>query len=282
MTNGREIGLIAPAFARADKIGDDRLRQRDQPAAAHPLQRAGGGEQEDVGAKSAGGEADDKYGDADHQHDATAVDVGELAVKRRDDGRRDQIGGDDPGRRLQIAEFDANRRQRGDDDGRSSADSSMARHRPAMTRNSSAFSKGTSAFIKMGVQQERRRDCAIRRLVLPRSRQKRQKNLRVSRLDPFSAASLGKPRASAVSASSLAIRRGGARRARASASRAAKSSRSRRSCVYRQRANADLLAMGRVPPARGRRRFLWLRGLPNRRLLPRARHPAQRGGLQAH
>ena len=154
----REIGLVAPAFARADEIGDDRLRQRDQPAAAHSLQRAGADQQNHVGRERAGRGADDKYGDADHQHDPPAMDVGELAVKRRDDGRRDEIGGDDPGRRLQIAQFDANRRQSGDDDGlvqrRQQHGEAQARH----DAEQFGFFKGASAFIKVRVQQERRRD----------------------------------------------------------------------------------------------------------------------------
>ena len=35
-------------------------------------------------------------------HRAAAVDVGELAVERRDGGRGEQIGGDDPGEVLDV------------------------------------------------------------------------------------------------------------------------------------------------------------------------------------
>ena len=44
--------------------------------------------------------AGDEDRDAGEQHRAAAVDVGELAVERRDGGRGQQIGGDDPGEDL--------------------------------------------------------------------------------------------------------------------------------------------------------------------------------------
>ena len=111
-----EIGLIAAALARGDEIGDDRLRQRQEPAAAEPLQGAGNGERRHARRERAGDRAQDEDADADEQHDPAAVDVRELAVERRHRRRRDEIGRDDPGRIGEVAELEADRRQRRRDD----------------------------------------------------------------------------------------------------------------------------------------------------------------------
>ena len=55
---------------------------------------------------------------ADLQHDLAAVQIAELSVERRDDGLREQIGGDDPRELLEPAELADDRRQRRGDDRR--------------------------------------------------------------------------------------------------------------------------------------------------------------------
>ena len=69
------------------------------------------------GAAAAHDGARDEQADRRQHHGAAAVDVGQLAVERRDRGRGQQIGGDDPGQVLEIGEMPADGRQRGGDDG---------------------------------------------------------------------------------------------------------------------------------------------------------------------
>ena len=51
------------------------------------------------------------------QHDLAAEQVAEFAVQRHDDGRAEQVGGDDPRQVVEAAEFADDGRQRGRDDG---------------------------------------------------------------------------------------------------------------------------------------------------------------------
>jgi hypothetical protein len=55
--------------------------------------------------------------DRDAKREAAAVDVRDLAVERDDGRRREQIGGDQPGEAVHIAEVASDRRQRGRQDG---------------------------------------------------------------------------------------------------------------------------------------------------------------------
>ncbi len=68
------------------------------------------------GRDGAGNRPDDEDRDADQEDGAPAVDVGELAEQRRHRGGAQQVGGDDPGQALDVAEMDADGRQRRRDD----------------------------------------------------------------------------------------------------------------------------------------------------------------------
>ena len=58
-----------------------------------------------LGASAQATEPSDEDRDADQQHDAPPVDIGEFAVERRHHRGGDEIGGDDPGQILRIAEI---------------------------------------------------------------------------------------------------------------------------------------------------------------------------------
>ena len=112
-----EIALVAgPLLGRHD-VGDDGLRQRDQPAAAQPLQRTGADQRQHRGGESAGGRAQDEDADADQQDLAPAVDVAELAVERCHRGGAEEIGRHHPGQVRQVAELAPDGGQGGGDDG---------------------------------------------------------------------------------------------------------------------------------------------------------------------
>ena len=68
------------------------------------------------GASAQAIEPSDENGDAGEQHGPAPVDVGELAVERRDRGRGKQIGGDDPGEVLDVRVGAPDGRERGRDD----------------------------------------------------------------------------------------------------------------------------------------------------------------------
>ena len=87
------------------------------PPPPMPLQCAAGDERRHVGRHRAQHRARDEQADRREHHDAAAVDVGELAVERRHHGRGQQIGDDDPGQVLEVAEVAADGRQGGGDDG---------------------------------------------------------------------------------------------------------------------------------------------------------------------
>ena len=112
-----DIALVAAALARRDDVGDDGLRQRHQPAAAQPLQRAPEHQRGHARRQRADQRAGDEHADGDQHHDAPAVDVGQLAVERRHRGGGEQIGGDHPGQVAEIGKVPADGRQRGGDDG---------------------------------------------------------------------------------------------------------------------------------------------------------------------
>ena len=111
------IGLVAAALARRDRVAENGLRQRENAAAADPLQAAGEDERDHVGRDRAGGGAGDEDADAREHHGAPPVDVAELAVERRDHGGGQQIGGHHPRQQLEVAEVAPDGRQRGGDDG---------------------------------------------------------------------------------------------------------------------------------------------------------------------
>ncbi len=99
-----EIGLVSAALARRDKIGDDRLRERDQAAAAKSLNDPRAGERRHARGQGASDRSDHESDHADQNDAPPPVDIGEFAVERRHHRRRDEIGGHDPGQILRIAE----------------------------------------------------------------------------------------------------------------------------------------------------------------------------------
>ena len=99
------------ALARRDDIGDDRLRKRQQPAAAEPLECARDDQPHHRGCKRTPDRADGEQRDGHQEHRPPAVDVAELPVERSHRGRRHQIGGHHPRQALDIGEFAPDRRQ---------------------------------------------------------------------------------------------------------------------------------------------------------------------------
>ena len=100
----RDIDDIFGALARARDVGDDGLRERDQPAAAQALHRAAGDQQRHRGRQRAHHRADEEDQQPADENRAAAVNVGKLAVKRRHGGAGQQIGRDDPGQEVDVAE----------------------------------------------------------------------------------------------------------------------------------------------------------------------------------
>ena len=111
------VGLVAAPLARRDHIGDSRLGQRHDPAAPDSLQCTASDQYRHVGRRRGYDRTCKEQADRQQHHDASAVDVGELAVERRHHRRRQQIGNDDPRQVLEITELTSDGRQRGDDDG---------------------------------------------------------------------------------------------------------------------------------------------------------------------
>ena len=111
-----DIALVAGTLARRDRLTDQCLRQRHQPAAAQPLQHARERQPFDGRRHRAAERRPHEYRDRDEHQVAAAQSVAEPAVERRRDGRRDQIADDDPGRALDLAGRRGNRRQGGRDD----------------------------------------------------------------------------------------------------------------------------------------------------------------------
>ena len=113
----RGVALDDRPLARAQQIGDDGLRDRQQPAAADALQAARQDQKPDRRRQRAGDRTDDEDSDRRKHDGAAAVDVGELAEQRRRRGRREQIGRHHPGQIVDAAEAFADGRQRRRDDG---------------------------------------------------------------------------------------------------------------------------------------------------------------------
>ena len=104
-------------FARREQIGDDGLGDRQQTAAADALQAARQNQRPERRRQRAGDRANDEDADGKQQNSAPAIDVGELAEKRRGGGQSKQIRGDDPRQVVDIAEALADRWQRRRHDG---------------------------------------------------------------------------------------------------------------------------------------------------------------------
>ena len=112
-----EDALDFAAILGLDNIADDRKGENEEAAAAKALDGARNDKKEhrlrQARQRRAGKEQDD-CGDDD---DAPAVEVAELAVDRRDNGRGQDIGGDHPAQVIDAAEIGDDGRQRGGNDG---------------------------------------------------------------------------------------------------------------------------------------------------------------------
>ena len=112
-----EIGLILAALARRHDVGNHRLHDRHDAAAAKPLQAARQDQHRHVRRQRAQHRARDEQAERRDDHGAAAVDVAERAEYRRHRGRGQQIGRDHPRQVGDIAELPADGRQRGRHDG---------------------------------------------------------------------------------------------------------------------------------------------------------------------
>jgi len=112
-----EISLILAALARRDHVGNDRLHDRHDAAAAEPLQPARQYQHRHVRRQRAQDRARDEQAEGGDDHGAAAVDVGECAEHRRHRGGGQQICRDHPGQVGNILELPADGRQRRGDDG---------------------------------------------------------------------------------------------------------------------------------------------------------------------
>ncbi len=106
-----EIALQLGALSRRDDVGNHRLDQRHQPAAAQPLNGPGDNQEQHALRKAAQRRARQEDGDGEQQRGAAADDIGEFAVERRHHRGRQQIGRDDPRHVLDIAQHAADGRQ---------------------------------------------------------------------------------------------------------------------------------------------------------------------------
>ena len=112
-----EIGLILAALARRHHVGNHRLHDRQDAAAAEPLQAARQDQHRHVGRQRAQDRARNEQAERGDDHGAAAVDIAQGAEYRGHRGRRQQIGGDDPRQAGDVLELAADGRQRGRDDG---------------------------------------------------------------------------------------------------------------------------------------------------------------------
>jgi len=107
----RGIALNDWALARAQQIGDHGLRKRQESAATESLERPSGDEKWHGGRDRTAQRPCNEYADADQHHAAPAINVGKLAEQRRRHCGADEIGGHNPRKVLDIAEYPPHRRQ---------------------------------------------------------------------------------------------------------------------------------------------------------------------------
>lgn len=112
-----EEPLEAAAFGGRDDVGDGGHRDDHQPAAAEALQRAQENQLRHVLRDAAKNRPGEKDQDRRLKHDLAAELIAELAIKRNDDGRAEQVGRDDPREVFEPAQIADDGRQRGRYDG---------------------------------------------------------------------------------------------------------------------------------------------------------------------
>ncbi|MGY3648292.1 hypothetical protein ACVWWR_006053 [Bradyrhizobium sp. LM3.2] len=112
-----EVGLVLAALAWAHDVGDHGLHDRHDAAATQSLKTARKNQHRQVRRDRAQQRARDEQAERDDDHDAAAVDVAQRPEHRRNRGRGEQIGGDDPGEIGDVVELASDGRKRGGDDG---------------------------------------------------------------------------------------------------------------------------------------------------------------------
>ena len=107
---------VLAALLGGHDVGDDRLRQDHQTAAAEALHAAPEHELAERLGEPGTGRGEREQADRDEERPAAAPQVAELAVERHDDRDRQDVGGDDPALVLDAVELADDRRHRGADD----------------------------------------------------------------------------------------------------------------------------------------------------------------------
>jgi hypothetical protein len=108
--------LVTSPLAGRNQVADGRLREGHQAARTQPLHRAKKDELQHRLRQAAKHRADQEDADRDVEEALAAVDVAQLAVKRRSGRRGDHEGGDDPREMHEPAEIADDARQRRADD----------------------------------------------------------------------------------------------------------------------------------------------------------------------
>ncbi len=109
-------GGVAAALARRQQVSDEDLREGEEAAAAETLHGTGADQDEDVRGERGDQRAEEEQPERGIERRPPPVDVGNAAVERRDRGCGKQVGGDDPGQILRVAEVAADGRHRRRDD----------------------------------------------------------------------------------------------------------------------------------------------------------------------
>ena len=115
--HGAEQALVPAALRRREQVGDRRHREREDRARAEALDAARGDQLPHLLAQAGQHRAEDEHADAEQEHRPAAEQVGDLAVERAADRRRQQVGRDGPRVEAVAAEVGDDRRQRRADDG---------------------------------------------------------------------------------------------------------------------------------------------------------------------
>ena len=99
-----DVALVAAALARRHEVGDDRHRERHQPAGAEALEAAEGDQLAEALREPAQRRAEQEDRDRGLEQALAAVQVGRTTPQRDRDGGGQQVGGDDPGEPVDPAE----------------------------------------------------------------------------------------------------------------------------------------------------------------------------------
>ena len=114
---GHEVAGVPGPLPRRHDVADDRQDQREQPAGADALERPERRELVHRRRERAQHRADDEDRDGEHEQLLAAVEVAELAVDRRGDGRGDQVRRGHPGLDGEAVEVVGDGADRRADDG---------------------------------------------------------------------------------------------------------------------------------------------------------------------